>query len=363
MTENILISAPSLDLPGGVANFYRMLEPHFGGRVTFLQKPQGKSILAKLFYSLFAQFRLICILLIHRNIRTVLLNPSLGPTAVRRDVVFAFIVTRIFHRDLAVFWHGWDVEYEKTVEKELLPSFEKTFFRAKKMFVLSSVFRKKLQEWGYRGEIVLATTCFEDELLKKIVRHPPTPSEISILFLSRVEEAKGIFIVLDTVALLRKRCPDICWKLCIAGDGDARNKSEEYAQALKLENIRFTGYIQSDEKCREFSRADLFFLPSYGEGMPCALLESMGAGLPVVTRNVGGIPDFFEQGKMGFMTDSRSPEDFADTIEAMAKERNGRDWYSEYNRNYAKAHFTASKVAAWLLKELSSEVSSVKQEG
>jgi len=248
------------------------------------------------------------------------------------------------------------------VEKELLPSFEKNFFRAQKMFVLSSAFRKKLQGWGYRGKIVLATTCFEDELLKKIDRHPSVPGEVSSLFLARVEKTKGIFIVLDTIALLQRRCPEIRWKLCIAGDGEIEKEAEEYAKTLNLKDIRFVGYVRGDEKIREFSSADLFFFPSYGEGMPCALLEAMGAGLPVVTRNVGGIPDFFERGKMGFSTDSLRPEDFADAIEAMAKERNGGDWYSEYNRNYAEAHFTASGVAARLLKELSSGAASEKQE-
>lgn len=49
---------------------------------------------------------------------------------------------------------------------------------------------------------------------------------------------------------------------------------------------------------------DIFFFPFYGEGMPISVLEAMAFSMPVITRNVGGIKDFFINGEMGFCTDS-----------------------------------------------------------
>ena len=46
-------------------------------------------------------------------------------------------------------------------------------------------------------------------------------------------------------------------------------------------------------------KADVFFLPSYNEGMPMAVLDAMGYGLPVVSTNVGGIPKIVHDGENG----------------------------------------------------------------
>ena len=47
--------------------------------------------------------------------------------------------------------------------------------------------------------------------------------------------------------------------------------------------------------------------------MPTVVLEAMAFGLPILTRNVGGLVDFFKNDKMGFITDSLEPKDFSIT--------------------------------------------------
>jgi len=59
---------------------------------------------------------------------------------------------------------------------------------------------------------------------------------------------------------------------------------------------------------------------------------------------VGGIKDFFEDGKMGFITYSHKPEVFADLIERIIKDRQFRVKVSSYNNQYAKEHFMTSTV-------------------
>lgn len=79
--------------------------------------------------------------------------------------------------------------------------------------------------------------------------------------------------------------------------------------------------------------------------MPTSVLEAMAFGLPVVTRPVGGLVDFFEDGKMGYLVESLDATDFAekvlDLIEGIDKARA----MSVYNWGYARQHFLASKVA------------------
>lgn len=64
-----------------------------------------------------------------------------------------------------------------------------------------------------------------------------------------------------------------------------------------------------------------------------------------MTRSVGGIKDFFEDGKIGFITESKAPEVFADLMEKLITDRDGRKKIAQYNQQYAREHFLASKVA------------------
>ena len=78
--------------------------------------------------------------------------------------------------------------------------------------------------------------------------------------------------------------------------------------------------------------------------MPISLLEAMAFGLPVITRPVGGIKDFFEDGMMGFMTPSGDSKAIEEILERILKDHALRSRVSIYNYNYAREHFAAPLV-------------------
>jgi glycosyltransferase involved in cell wall biosynthesis len=88
----------------------------------------------------------------------------------------------------------------------------------------------------------------------------------------------------------------------------------------------------------------------HGEGMPNAVLEAMAFGLPVITRPVGGLADFFETGRMGYLTESKDPLVLAKLIENLLENEALRKQMSEFNLAYARNHFLSDKVASRLLK-------------
>jgi glycosyltransferase involved in cell wall biosynthesis len=71
----------------------------------------------------------------------------------------------------------------------------------------------------------------------------------------------------------------------------------------------------------------------------------MAAGLPVVTRPVGGIKDFFADGEMGFLTQETTPEAFAEYMERLLSDWRLREAISKHNASYAREHFTAGSAA------------------
>ncbi len=76
--------------------------------------------------------------------------------------------------------------------------------------------------------------------------------------------------------------------------------------------MRFLGHVSGAAKTQAFRAADIYLFTSLAEGMPNSVLEAMAFGLPIVTRPVGGIRDFFEDGRMGYATDSLDSGDYTE---------------------------------------------------
>jgi glycosyltransferase involved in cell wall biosynthesis len=84
--------------------------------------------------------------------------------------------------------------------------------------------------------------------------------------------------------------------------------------------------------------------------MPGSVVEAMAFGLPVITRPVGGIADFFKDGEHGFITSSRRPDVFADLMERLLGNKKLYKKISLLNFQYAQSNFLASGAAARLEK-------------
>lgn len=90
--------------------------------------------------------------------------------------------------------------------------------------------------------------------------------------------------------------------------------------------------------------ADIFALPSHNEGMGKALVEAMYLGCPVVTTNVGGIPELVRDGEQGLLIPPRSPSILADTLQRLADDENLRRRLGQSARRRACDYGSASMV-------------------
>jgi glycosyltransferase involved in cell wall biosynthesis len=89
------------------------------------------------------------------------------------------------------------------------------------------------------------------------------------------------------------------------------------AHAEKLgirDNILFTGYFPDKKLPKLYQAADVFAFSTFYENLPFAILEAMSSGLPVVTTNVGGIPEMIEDGKNGFLVQPFNSQELGDRV-------------------------------------------------
>jgi glycosyltransferase involved in cell wall biosynthesis len=141
------------------------------------------------------------------------------------------------------------------------------------------------------------------------------PEDKVILSVGRLYARKGLFTLIESMALVTRKFRNA--KFIIAGKGlsNEMKKLVDYATKLGVEdNIVFTGYFPDKKLPRLYQAADIFAFSTFYENLPFAVLEALSTGLPVVTTNVGGIPEMIESGKNGFLVEPANSRELADRI-------------------------------------------------
>ena len=175
------------------------------------------------------------------------------------------------------------------------------------------------------------------------MRNEKVIGNFNILYLARIERAKGIYESIQVHRILEEKYRNI--KLLIAGDGQELENVRELIKRRNIKNIEILGYVEGKNKRELFINSDIYLFPtSHGEGMPNSVLEAMAFGLPIITRRVGGLKDFFVDGKMGFSTESNNPKDLANLTEKLIVDKDLRKSIAHYSYQYAQENFLASKV-------------------
>jgi glycosyltransferase involved in cell wall biosynthesis len=141
-----------------------------------------------------------------------------------------------------------------------------------------------------------------------------SPDDKVILSVGRFSREKGHRDLLTAFTLLRDQIKDSRLRLVLVGDGPERRRLEQQAQESDAqEHVLFAGH--RDDAQRFYGIAKVFALPSYTEGTPNVLLESMAAGIPVVATAVGGIPELAIDGKNALLVPAADPAALANALQ------------------------------------------------
>jgi len=120
-----------------------------------------------------------------------------------------------------------------------------------------------------------------------------------MVHVSNFRKVKRVEDVIHVFERVYKKMP--C-KLMLIGDGPERQNMEELCRQIGLcSEIRFLGKQDAVEEL--LAVADLFVLPSANESFGLAALEAMACEVPVVSTNIGGLPEVNIDGKTGFLCD------------------------------------------------------------
>jgi len=198
---------------------------------------------------------------------------------------------------------------------------------------------RRVLVWGIRGaDSFIVLTQFWGDYYARAMRLPadklfrlpnPAPSPtsvpdrttrdgISILFLGRIGERKGAFESIRAFAALPAEIRERSW-LTLAGDGEthaARDLADDLGCSSRT-SIRT--WVEREEADRLLAEADVFLLPSRGEGMSMAVLEAMAWGLAVVTTVSGGADEFLTSDDNCILVEPGDIHDISTALCALAQ--------------------------------------------
>lgn len=132
------------------------------------------------------------------------------------------------------------------------------------------------------------------------VAGPRGAQEHRFIYLGWLENAKGIYVLLEAVQMLAAKGHQFHLTMC--GGGHEYHRLMSRCAELGLERqIEIRGWVRGEAKLEALWRADTLILPSFSEGLPNALLEAMSSGLAVIATTVGGIPSLIRSRQSGIL--------------------------------------------------------------
>jgi glycosyltransferase involved in cell wall biosynthesis len=159
-----------------------------------------------------------------------------------------------------------------------------------------------VQSEGWKSFFSELTDAERLNVVPNAVPPPPPPpergehtTEVEALFIATADaQRKGVETVLAAAPSLRGR---VRFTFVAAG----APVRERVAELGLQDVVTCHGVVSRDEMVAFYRRADVFLIPSYGEGFPNSMLEAMSHALPVVGAPAGAIPEVIEQGVGGFL--------------------------------------------------------------
>ena len=258
----------------------------------------------------------------------------------------------IRRKPLIITLHGSDLHNlpPKGFKKEVVGYFCKL---AKALIPVSNDLKKKLiHEFSLSSQnlFVIDVGCdlsvfspclpLQKKNAKKTLGLPT--DRFTLLFVGNIKYPKGLDILFDA---LNKSQHILEMTILIIGDGPAR-------QALEARTFRepFKGRVvwcgekRNDELPQWYAAADVFVLPSRTEGTPTVILEAMASGTPIISSNVGGVPEVISDGVNGLLFESEKSEQLAACLKKLLHDVSLRQRLAESALNEVIGHSLQGQV-------------------
>ncbi|NDP27599.1 MAG: glycosyltransferase family 4 protein [Flavobacterium sp.] len=315
---NILITAPSLNpsknVSGVAAVAYNIIKynNHHCYYHYLLGKPDKS--LSKLMWisQIFGQLLFFPLFVKRNNIELVHQNLPLNFKGILREYIIN-LWCRIM--DVSVVLHIHGGLYLTQGTKNIL--FKKLalslFSHSKQVVVLSELEQELLKvKFGFSTSIVLSnsicTSIFNSQQSKKLNDKP------ILLYLGKIEKNKGIYELIEALKLLKF---EFNFHFFLCGSGFLTEYAIKEFEKILGNDFEYKGVVSGIDKLNVIKQSNIFILPSYFEGLPMALLETMAAGVVPIVTNVGSMKSIIKHGINGLHVEKQNSLDLYEKMKIL----------------------------------------------
>lgn len=205
-------------------------------------------------------------------------------------------------------------------------------FAASKLSKASVVFTESKYHRGYletelkapRGKVEILHLSPDRLMLEEIEQLPARDN--LVVSVCRLHPIKGLTYALQAISRIRDEFPML--EYIVIGEGPLEADLRREAARLGIsERVRFTGAMTNVDACKIVRQAAVFLLPSViasdgdRDGTPTAIAEAMQLEVPVISSNLGGIPELVDDGRTGILTRPGNVEEIARALRRLLNDR------------------------------------------
>lgn len=213
---------------------------------------------------------------------------------------------------------------------------------ADRVWAVSQWTRQRLVRLGVQPDRITILSNTVDEL-RFTTQPPATPSTLpslrhrygirpdakvvlTVARLSAEEGYKGYDVILRCLPGIRRIVGDVHYVLC--GQGTDLPRLQNLVRELGLSAcVTLAGFVPPDELADHYRLADVFAMPSMGEGFGIVFLEAMACGRPVLAGNQDGSCDALAGGDLGKLVPPRDTEAITQGMADLLRQRGPTFWY------------------------------------
>lgn len=302
----VLMFGPGFNIQGGITSVERLIIEHASSPIEIRHVPtiirgtalQNIAVFTKAIASL-------CVAILLNQVDIIHIHFAERGSTLRKTILIA--IGLLFRQSIILHAHGATYqEFYEGLPNPIQKIVALLFSKCSKIIVLS----KSWQDY-YLNRFRLKTDRVA--VLYNPVAIPPSipdrsnRQQLKFIFLGRIgkrggaldiaksvisfpKQDKGAFDLIEAFAALPASVRQHA-ELILAGNGDLDAANELIDKLQLTDKIKILDWLNPVQRDELLAAADVFILPSYNEGLPMSMLESMAWGLPVIVTPVGGIPE------------------------------------------------------------------------
>lgn len=322
--RQVVLLGPNLNAVSGITTHLNLvLESHLAEEFRLLHFQVGsegrlESVPGRIWRYLTSPWLFLQFLIRHRP-AIVHINTAMVPKAFWRDLVY-LLVAKIVGARVAYQVHGGFLPQDFVGGRRLSTALLRAVLRASDVVILlSEIDRREYSalDSGLPIRVVPNAITVEPDSVPRAHNADP---RLRLLYVGRLSEAKGIYEIVEALAVLRSKGTDVEMAFVGAGHDEARLKQRVVDLGLS-DRVTFTGAVFGKEKDGLWRAADVLVFPSHAEGLPYALLEGMSFGVVPVVCPVGAIPEVMRNEREGLFVSPKNYMELAVAIQRLHLDR------------------------------------------